>query len=126
LNFRSDRTVKPFDASGSPVDATFDVQSESDGPVLYFESRGPDRNTQYAAGLELLLGRLAILGATIVDAAVASSETSHLSPDERRISPAGYAYVGTNTNTNIESALINCRHPHRPLAVSRSRPSDGQ
>ena len=84
--------MKPRDIFGRPIDATFTVQEEGDGLVLYFESRGPGRNTEYAAGLELLFARLATIKAVILDAAVASSETEHLPSEERRINADGYPY----------------------------------
>ncbi len=79
---------------GAPIDATFIVESRAGTPTaVIFQSAGgtkgsPEaRNTDYLAGLDLLLQRLAELGATIEDALVDSTVTRDLSVSDRRLDP---------------------------------------
>ena len=82
------------DDDGSPLDATFTLESRSGlGAAVVLHSAGgtrnkPDaRNVDYGAGLHLILGRRAQLGATIEDALVDSTKTRDLSASDRRLSP---------------------------------------
>lgn len=76
---------------GRALDARFHLQRVSDDLSLVFQSRGgtgvsPDeRNTEYNAGLEVLLARLSAAGAVIEDALVDSERLRELDPDQRRI-----------------------------------------
>jgi hypothetical protein len=67
------------------VDAAFSVSRRIDGDYLIVESRGPNRNTEYDAGLEVLLANLADLDGILLDAVIDSKRTRHLSIDERRL-----------------------------------------
>lgn len=51
-----------------------------------------ERNTDYKEGLELILARLANLGARIVDGTVVSRTTRSLPPEEKRIRIEGQSY----------------------------------
>jgi hypothetical protein len=87
--------MKVYDDTGAELDATFAVTRMPTGCVLTFESGGPSgrasvgRNTQYNIGLELLITRLGVLGATLEDALLASRTTRDLPEDERRVDLAG-------------------------------------
>jgi hypothetical protein len=41
------------------MDATYSLEKRGDSVVLLYESRGPERNSAYNAGLDILLGPLA-------------------------------------------------------------------
>jgi hypothetical protein len=66
------------------LDATFSVGRNKETEFVVFESRGPDRNTDYVAGLEALLRGLADLDASIEGIVIDSAETRGLSIDQRR------------------------------------------
>jgi hypothetical protein len=66
------------------LDATFSVGRNKETEFVLFESRGPDRNTDYVAGLEALLRGLADVDASIEDIIIDSAETRGLPIDQRR------------------------------------------
>lgn len=66
------------------LDATFSVGRSKETEFVLVESRGPDCNTNYVAGLEALLRGLADLDASIEDILIDSAETRGLSIDQRR------------------------------------------
>lgn len=79
---------------GVELDATFSVQST--GPVatsIVLESAGGKigtagaRNTDYVRGFDVVLGRLARLGARLADAYIDTSTTGALSVADRRLDP---------------------------------------
>lgn len=81
---------------GVELDATFSVE-EVDGRVsVALEARGGTtgsddaRNTDYRAGLVLLLERLGRMGLRLADAEVDSARTRELPPEDRRIPMDGY------------------------------------
>jgi hypothetical protein len=81
----------------TPLDAHFDVETVQGSTTVLFHSRGgnPVRNSQYNEGLELLLRRLAGMGAVIDAAVVDSAETRRagLSEDARLLDPgSGRSY----------------------------------
>lgn len=83
--------VKLYNSMGDEVDATFSAHlSEQNVWTVIFECRGPGRNTEYAKGLELLLGRCAEAGAILDEAVVISERTKHLSHESRRIHLGGF------------------------------------
>ena len=57
------------------MDATFSIGRRADAIFVIFESRGPNRNTKYIAGLEFLLYGLADLDPSLEDATVESTRT---------------------------------------------------
>ncbi|MEJ0038628.1 MAG: hypothetical protein WDO68_21560 [Gammaproteobacteria bacterium] len=67
------------------LNATFSVGRNEETEFVLVESRGPDRNTDYVAGLEALLRGLADLDASIEDIVIDSAETRGLPSDQRRI-----------------------------------------
>lgn len=79
------------DEGGSPLDAEFSVELLDEGLTVVIESAGgtagtPEaRNSDYVAGFDLVLGRLAAAGAQLTDAYVDSGRTSSMSIDERRL-----------------------------------------
>jgi hypothetical protein len=84
---------KVISADGVELDATFHVEPFGGKASVVFESSGGGtRNTDYRPGLELLLKRLRDLGATLVDAVLASRDTVSLSHGERRLALPGRAY----------------------------------
>ncbi|WP_223749135.1 hypothetical protein [Myxococcus sp. XM-1-1-1] len=84
---------KVISADGVELDATFHVEPfEGKASVVFESSGGGTRNTDYRQGLEVLLERLRNLGASLVDAALASRDTVSLTPDERRLALRGRAY----------------------------------
>ena len=66
------------------LDATFSVGRNKETEFVLVESRGPDRNTNYAEGLDALLRGLADMDASIDDITIDSVETRHLPLDQRR------------------------------------------
>lgn len=80
-----------FDDDGAQLDAGFDVQRLDGALTIVIESRGggpPPRNRDYNPALRLLLERLRVLDATLVDCYVDSSDVRELDLDERRVEPA--------------------------------------
>lgn len=84
--------MKVYDESGCPLDATFSADSVGRSSAeLFFESMGPGRNTDYQAGLELLLRRASREAATIRAMEVASADAIRdYSLSERAIEADGY------------------------------------
>jgi len=85
--------MRPFDATGNTLDATYSVVPDGGRVALIMESRSgraagsPGRNADYNPALATLLERLGRLDATLVDALVDSRTTQALgTPEaERRI-----------------------------------------
>ena len=73
------------DSRGHTLDASFSVTGSGNTWEVVFESRGAGRNPDYSQALEVVLGRLARLEATLVDAILVSRETEHLSESARRL-----------------------------------------
>ncbi len=92
-----------FESSGSELQATFSVDPLPEALTVVLESRGGsrgasnERNRQYNEGFELILARLALIGATLTDAAVDSRETARarLSLEERRLQIRRHSYPVT-------------------------------
>lgn len=80
------------DDNGAALDATFSVEELGGTLILTYESRGPGRNTQYNAGLETLLRRLADQSVVIADIRIASRDSAQLSAPERRVNADGYSF----------------------------------
>jgi hypothetical protein len=76
---------------GAVLDAEFVVEMLDDRVTVVIESAGGTagsdgaRNTDYVAGLDLVLGRLASIGVELVDAYVDSSVTARLPAEARRL-----------------------------------------
>jgi hypothetical protein len=89
--------MKVYTASGSELDANFDVHLAPGGFELVFESwggrhGGPNpRNLDYRAALLLILERLAGASALLTEVAVASTVVQKLPPIERVARLTGYA-----------------------------------
>ena len=84
------KDLHPYRGDGTAVDATFDVEAIPLFEIVYHHKaggRGNPRavNSDYHEGLELLLGRLALGGATILGISVDSSVALRLPPDEREL-----------------------------------------
>lgn len=82
--------LRPVSADGTELDATFDLARESVFCITYHHkagARGSPRsvNADYHHGLELLLHRLASLGADIWDISVHSGVARKLDPPDRRL-----------------------------------------
>ncbi|MCB0968133.1 MAG: DEAD/DEAH box helicase family protein, partial [Ilumatobacter sp.] len=90
---------KPVDA-GREVDATFTVETTGVTPTsVVIESAGGSagsdfaRNTEYVAGFDLVLSRLAGLGAQLLDCYIDTRNTADLSVADRRLDPGdGFTY----------------------------------
>jgi hypothetical protein len=67
------------------LDATFSIGTHASGIFLLFESRGPQRNTEYAEGLEAALYSLADVDATLTSISVASSDSRRLPVAQRQL-----------------------------------------
>ncbi|MHA7836173.1 MAG: hypothetical protein ACX98W_01805 [bacterium] len=101
-------------------DATFSVGRNTSGIFLIFESKGPERNTQYIEGLLAVLGGLADADASITAIHVDSEQTKALPPAETLLHPEQYSYpidLG-NVREIVElrravtrSAALTARHP---------------
>ena len=91
---------KPLAIDGRQLDATFIVESRLGEPVsIFFESAGgagspgKKRNTEYVGGVDVVLLRLAGIGAVVMDAYVDSSVARSLPISDRRLDPgAAVAY----------------------------------
>ncbi len=85
------KLLRPFDLSGTALDASFRVDRIGDKFVLFFASRGGSlgttsaRNTQYHLGLGVLLRRLQLLGASLTDAVLDSTRARKYSVEHRRL-----------------------------------------
>ena len=84
------KDLHPYRGDGTAVDASFDVEAIPLFEIVYHHKaggRGNPRavNSDYHEGLELLLGRLALGGATILGISVDSSVALRLPPDEREL-----------------------------------------
>jgi hypothetical protein len=87
--------MRPFDAAGNVLNATYSVEPDGTRLALIMESRSgrtagaPARNADYNSALTILLDRLGRLDATILDALVDSERTQRLGTPEaqRRIIP---------------------------------------
>jgi len=83
--------VKPTDAAGRTVDASFCVTGDGGQLRLYYASRGGTkgtpsaRNTEYHIGLTLLLERMKLLNAVILDVLLDSRNARKLPTSERRL-----------------------------------------
>ena len=66
------------------LDATFSVGRNKETEFVLIESRGPDRNTNYVAGLEAIIRGLADVDASIDDIVIDSAESRELPIDQRR------------------------------------------
>ncbi len=88
----------PRSADGVAVDASFRVEPVGDPLTVVFESRGgtrgskAERNTEYGAGLRLILERLRDRGLRLADAVVESRDTMSLPLEERRLQLEGLPY----------------------------------
>jgi len=97
---------------GKPLDARFRVEREDGELSVIFESRGGtkaspgQRNADYAPGLELLLARLAALGAKLNDVLLDTRETRELSREERRLQLGTRSYPVTIDDTRVVRKLI--------------------
>lgn len=85
------------DDAGRPVDATFSLEPASSGFDLILESRGgsddgptKSRNSQYAEGMEILLGRLAGINAVLVDVLLDSRPVRTRSDEKRRLATPNF------------------------------------
>jgi hypothetical protein len=71
--------------SGELLDAFVTLSHPGNGVVsITFESQGGGRNTDYIPAHNVVVTRLIKLNATLIDALVVSSETRHLSEEQRR------------------------------------------
>lgn len=79
------------DHRGQAIDASFRVERVGDARTIVFESRGgtkgarTERNTDYAAGLQLLLERLQKAEMRLADVLVESRDTESIPAAERRV-----------------------------------------
>ncbi len=74
------------------LDATFSVGRVAEKTFLIYESKGPDRNTDYLVGLESLLCSLANIDCSLVDAVLDTEVTKDIALPGRRLFPSGYRY----------------------------------
>ncbi|TWT35599.1 hypothetical protein KOR34_04920 [Posidoniimonas corsicana] len=74
------------------LDATFSVGRNAESTFLIIESKGPDRNIDYLAGLETLLHGLAECGASLSCTLVDSASSRNLARAESQINIDDYSY----------------------------------
>jgi hypothetical protein len=80
-------------ANVAGLEATFSVGRNKETEFVLVESRGgPDRNTDYIAGLEALLRGLADVDASIEDIVIDSEKTRELPIDQRRLKLRSQSY----------------------------------
>jgi hypothetical protein len=119
--------VRPYTDDGLPLDARFSVQFAADQYAVILESRGggssgrPPRNPDYNAAFELLLSRLAGLGATLTDAVVESRDTLNLPLPARRILDSG---VSLSRHVDVEKLRL--RMTKAAAAVGREPGAAGE
>ena len=86
-----EQLLHPYDAYGSPIDASFRVETLDGGGTIFFASRGgtkgtaASRNSEYHVGLTTVLTRLKELEATITDILLDSAAARKHPPVERRL-----------------------------------------
>lgn len=88
-----------FSRSGQEIDATFSVEGRDGRPTsVLVESAGGSRgsasarNVDYVDGFDLLLQRLGVIRATVLDIYIDTAGTRDLTLAERRLDPAGRSY----------------------------------
>lgn len=90
--------MKPIDNNGRELDAIFSVDPTPEGAYVILESRGgstggrPPRNEDYAKGLELLLTRLGMNSATLIDVEVYSGVTKKWPIADRLIGSSSFSF----------------------------------
>jgi hypothetical protein len=98
------------DDVGRKLDASLRVERIGAAWTIVVESRGGtrgssgERNTEYKAGLTLILGRIGAAGLKIADVLVDSRDTSHLPAAQRRVLVDGETYPIT-----VADAALLCR-----------------
>ena len=94
----TDNRMKPIDNNGRELDAIFSVDPTPEGAYVILESRGgstggrPPRNEDYAKGLELLLTRLGMNSATLIDVEVYSGVTKKWPIADRLIGSSSFSF----------------------------------
>src|SRR3954469_20825863 len=115
-------SLHPLRKDGSTVDASFNVSALPVFEIVYHHkagARGSPRsvNADYHEGLELLLSRLAPVGATIVGISVDSGVARELDPAERELDLQFPISVDSTTDAAILRLSISraqkpvARHP---------------
>jgi superfamily II DNA or RNA helicase/diadenosine tetraphosphate (Ap4A) HIT family hydrolase len=77
---------------GKEIDARFKVEERDGPPTVVVMSRGAGRNNAYAEGLELLLARLAAMGATVERIAIDTGGTKQLALERRTLAIPGQPF----------------------------------
>ncbi len=113
-----------LDNNGRPLDATVKLEGDADIQQITFESRGPGRNVDYIKGFDLILSRLATLGASIVDATVVSRVTRHLPIQARRLVVDGRPYPIRLTPADKNGSVARSLRA-AAAAVGRRRTAEG-
>lgn len=112
-----------FDRDGNDTGATFGVEPRSGALTIRFDSRGTTEGTRaYRAGLVVLLGRLANLGAVVTDVCVDSLTVKGLSRADRRLRLTGMSYPLAFTQADAEGI----RKAFHTAAAKVGRPKDAK
>lgn len=97
----------PLDAAGVELNATFRVDSvrNSRATIAIESAGGGGRNTDYVAGVDLVLTRLRELGVVIVDCLVESTKVRNLPIPDRRINCPEFPFPISLTEIDDVSAI---------------------
>jgi hypothetical protein len=111
--------LHPISAEGTELDATFDLARESVFCVTYHHKAGASGdprsvNADYHQGLELLLERLASLGAEILDISVDSSVARKLAQPDRRLNL--HFPIRLEQGKNIRKLRMDITRAQKPIA----------
>jgi|SRR5690625_1964447 len=97
------RDLHPVATDGRQLEATFDLSCEPIFSITYYHKAGARSswrsvNADYHPGLELLLARLAMLDAKILDITVDSSVARKLPLQDRRLDLVFPIHLGSNVD----------------------------
>jgi hypothetical protein len=108
------------------LDATFSVGKSSKDCFLIFESRGPDRNTEYIEGMTSILSSLKKLDVEIKDIYLDTSSTRGLPLEDRRLVLESSPYpFYLNTKSDIPSLRLEITRAAGLTGTSRDRAKGG-
>jgi hypothetical protein len=126
LVYVDERTL--FQSSeGSPIDASFGLEGWGQRWEVVLHSRGgakgtpQARNTEYALGLRVVLGRLALLNGVLVDAAIDSKTTADQELDDRRLALPYPLALDRGIDTEALGAVLQRRQSEVAKTISGAK-----
>lgn len=113
--------MKVADDSGRMLDAEVSLDVDGDCYRIVFESRGPERNTDYIPAFAAIVRRLARQSVLITDATVVSKNVSGLSINQRRMALEGRPFpLSLSEREDTEALAVALRS----AAARVGRPQD--